>query len=366
MTDDQLEKIKLSFSRVYCKADLVELINCIAIQFINPKCEPIDTKFLDKLSRHSNEQNRYFTFTIAKKSGGVRQIHSPRQDLLLVLKCLNIIFQCLYEPNEYAFGFVSKKSIVQNARLHSNKKFVFNSDLKDFFYSFDFQNLKKAFTKNPFHLKNERQFIAYYLALLCTQTIEINGVNKMVLPQGSPASPILTNILCMDLDRRLGGLAKRYNAKYSRYADDITFSANHNVFIDTQFIKEFRRIVEINQNLKVNNEKTRLQNNNYRQEVTGLTVNEKVNVPRKYIKQIRMWLYYWERYGYTKALVIFSKDYVRDNGHRKTHFPRLSNVLYGKLQYLKMVRGVEDSTYKNLNSRFEKLNQKKTSSIDYI
>ena len=86
-----------------------------------------------------------------------------------------------------------------------------------------------------------------------------------------------------------------------------------------------------------------------------MIVNEKVNVTRRYVKQIRMWLYYWEKYGYEKAEQIFKRDYISDKGHVKNMGTPMINVLDGKLEYLKMVKGVEDTTFLGLKSRFEKL-----------
>ena len=81
--------------------------------------------------------------------------------------------------------------------------------------------------------------------------------------------------------------------------------------IKIEFQSELTRIIEEDQQLKINPSKTRLQKTGFRQEATGLVVNEKVNVRRKYIKQLRMWLYYWEKYGTKKAEQIFIKDYIR-------------------------------------------------------
>jgi len=93
----------------------------------------------------------------------------------------------------------------------------------------------------------------------------------------------------------------------------------------------------------------------HRQEVTGLTVNEKVNVQKRYIKQIRMWIYYWEKYGYLRAAQLFLNDYRKDKGHIMQGMPNLVNVLSGKLDFLKMVKGVEDGTYIKLIQRFDNL-----------
>ena len=98
-----------------------------------------------------------------------------------------------------------------------------------------------------------------------------------------------------------------------------------------------------------------MQKAGYRQEATGLIVNDKVNVRRRYVKQIRMWLYYWEKYGYEKAEQIFKRNYIADKGHVKNINAHLVNVLDGKLEFLKMVKGVNDSTYMTLKKRFDNL-----------
>jgi hypothetical protein len=181
-------------------------------------------------------------------------------------------------------------------------------------------------------------------------------VRRKVLPQGAPTSPIFSNVVCQKIDKRLSGVAKRFNLKYTRYADDITFSSMHNVYQkDGDFLKELNRIIK-DQNFDIKESKTRLQKIGFRQEVTGLVVSDRVNVRKRYVKQIRMWLYYWEKYGYNKAEAIFLRDYFIDKGHVKMAKPNFQNVLSGKLEYLKMVKGFNNSTYLSLNNRFEKLN----------
>jgi hypothetical protein len=119
------------------------------------------------------------------------------------------------------------------------------------------------------------------------------------------------------------------------------------------------------QQLEINPKKSRLQTQLHRQEVTGLTVNEKVNVPQRYIKQLRMWIYYWEKYGYLRAQQLFLSDYKKDKGHLLKGVPNLANVLAGKLDFLKMVKGESDATYEKLKIRFAKLNDVKPIQSDY-
>ena len=212
--------------------------------------------------------------------------------------------------------------------------------------------------------------IANIIASLCCTEMEVERKNdtgewekvkRNVLPQGAPTSPVITNIVCQKLDYLLTGVAKRFGLKYSRYADDITFSSMHNVYQrDSEFLKELHRIIA-EQNFYIKESKTRLQKDGYRQEVTGLLVNEKANVQQRYIKQLRMWLYFWERYGYEKALGFFLQQYISDKGHVKSGKPDMANVIAGKLDYLKMVKGADNELYKKLKARFEKITGKVTS-----
>lgn len=361
-----IDQIKKQFAEMQSKDDLVKLLSDAKNMLYGEECKPFQLKSLTYYANPILCKNRYQTFTIKKKSGADRTIHAPVKGLKSILRPLNLILQCIYEPHPSATGFVLNKSIADNAKKHVGHNYVYNLDLKDFFFSFDRNRLKLAFMYKPFNLNGEREKLAFVLASLCTHPIEIDGEIKYVLPQGSPTSPTLTNILCSRLDRRLSGLAKRFGAVYTRYADDITFSSYHNIFKSDEnpqlnergcydnFIVELERLLQ-EEGLKINPQKTRLQKSGFRQETTGLVVNEKVNVLRRYVKQIRMWLYYWEKYGYEKAEQIFIKDYFSDKGHVKKGKPNLANVIKGKLEFLKMVKGREDDTYIRLKERFDKL-----------
>lgn len=355
LTQVHINQIRERFSQMESKQDLADLISTAKNLLYQEETVPVKVKQLTYYANPELSRNRYKRFAISKKSGGERVIHAPVKGLKSILRPLNLILHCLYEPHKAATGFVTDKSIVDNARAHVGKNYVLNLDLKDFFHSFDRNQVKMEFYYRYFKLNKKKEEVAFLLACLCTHPFEIEGEIQTVLPQGSPTSPTLTNMLCRDLDRRLTGLAKRYNLTYTRYADDITFSSSHNIYNDEVFDKELKRIIEEDQNLVINPKKTRLQKAGYRQEATGLIVNDKVNVRRRYVKQIRMWLYYWEKYGYDKAEQIFKRDYLADKGHVKNMNTQLVNVLDGKLEFLRMVKGESDGTYKGLKERFDKL-----------
>jgi hypothetical protein len=354
--EKQILEIKEKISKIETKRDLLNLLNYTKKLIYGSECKPFSLKQLNYFSNPAKCNNRYSTFSVKKKSGGERQINSPIKGLKMILRVLNTIFQCCSESHKAANGFVLNKSIVTNAHQHIGKQYVYNIDLKDFFHSFDRNRVKMALLKEPFSLNGDKEPLAFFIASLCTHPLLLgDGLTKIVLPQGSPTSPTLTNILCVTLDRRLNGLAKKLGADYSRYADDITFSSHHNIFGKEDFQKELKRIIEEDQSLRINVKKTRLQKTGFRKEVTGLTVNDKVNVQKRYVKQIRMWIYYWEKYGYLRAQQLFVNDYKKDKGHIVKGQPNLVNVLSGKLDFLKMVKGADDSTYFKLKRRFDRL-----------
>ncbi len=367
LTKQHTDKIRSQFQKVESKEDLVALINLVNKMLYGEDCELLELKKFAYYCNPKFSTIRYTKFTIPKKNGDKRQIHAPVNGLKHILRPLNIILNTIAEPHFKATGFVPGKSIVDNAKQHVGKHYVYNTDLKNFFHSFDRQWVKYGFMIPPFSLGKEKEDLAFLLASLCTHPFEVDGKKKTVLPQGAPTSPTITNILCAKLDHRLNGLAKRFKVTYSRYADDITFSAHTNVFSKDDFKNELNRIITEYQGknkLGINDKKTRLQQSGFRQEVTGLTVNEKVNVNRRYVKQLRNWLYLWERYGIEKATEKFRKDYnssEKGRGYSKKDSANFKQVLDGKLLFLKMVKGENDSTYRKLKKRFDKLQSKNNS-----
>lgn len=147
----------------------------------------------------------YTEFNIPKKTGGVRTISAPERGLKRILKKLNYVLNHVYDtrPKKSAHGFVHQKSIITNAKKHTNKKFVLNIDLKDFFPSIHFGRVKGLFKSAPFNFNEE---ISHILANFVTY--------EGVLPQGAPTSPILTNFIFRRLDSGMELLAKNNNSIY--------------------------------------------------------------------------------------------------------------------------------------------------------
>lgn len=338
---------------IITKEDLLSLLNDIKSSELDGKYYPIT---MCQLNYHSNPQHyrkRYHQFSIPKKSGGQRTICAPNKGLKNIQTWLNIYFQAIYNSSSAATGFTIGKSVADNAKMHIGQNYIFNIDLKDFFPSIKESRVWNRLQLEPFNLTEDvAQMVA---GLCCMIKFCDNDKPSYILPQGAPTSPILTNAICDKLDRRLQGLAKRFGLRYSRYADDITFSSMHNVYQDDgPFIAELQRLIK-EQGFRINDSKTRLQKKGSRQEVTGLIVSDKINVTRKYVREIRQLLYMWEKYGYSVAYDKFYPHYKAEKGHVKKGEPDPIKVLDGKLMFLKMVKGETDSVYIKLHAKFKRL-----------
>lgn len=408
LTPEFIQLIQDAFFKMQSKSDFLALLNLAKEQIYGEKTIPFSEKQLNYFITKDNRvlkskvdfqldlsgdelvikenvivekeipkrNSCYMSFTFKKKSGQDRTIHAPVKGLKEFQKALNIILQSIHQPHAAATGFIIGKSIVDNAKIHVGQTYVYNIDLKDFFPSIDRSRVWGRLLVAPFNLgiSNEKRSIANFITTLCCTPMEVerfsdnkwNTVTTSVLPQGAPTSPTVTNIICEKLDKRLTGVAKRFGLNYSRYADDITFSSKHNTYevSHTKFEKifvagstfdcEVRKIIT-EQSFHIKETKVRLQKRGFRQEVTGLVVNDKINVTRRYIKQLRQWLYMWERYGYEKTYVFFLEFYTSNKGNVKSEKPNMALVIDGKLLYLKMVKGADDSTYLKLKNRFDLL-----------
>lgn len=245
-------------------------------------------------------QNRYSMFLIPKSLGGYRVIHVPHREIKFVQKALADLLQiCLSEienrkgvTRPVSHGFHPGRSIFSNAWSHRNKNYVMNFDLENFFHSIHFGRICSFFEKNHDFLLNPK--VANLIANLSCHRHDSGGT---FLPQGSPCSPIISNLIAMPLDQKLRKLGRDNGCRYSRYADDITFSTNRDLFPDdiAIFDDSAKNWVAGSGTLKIvsksgfrlNIEKTNLSTAGTRQIVTGLVVNKHVSVSRSVYKWAR-------------------------------------------------------------------------------
>ncbi len=295
---------------------------------------------------------RYRHFEIPKRTGGMRPIHAPiglvrdLQDKLLA------DFKALYRAHPSSHGFIEKRGVTTNAAFHTGQRWVLNIDLEGFFPSINFGRVRGLFMKPPFEMGSAA-------ATVCAQIVTYrNG-----LPQGAPTSPILSNFISAQLDRRLSRLARQNRLVYSRYADDITFSTNMAQFPVSVVVREpvegggFKvlagdalALAIEKSGFEINEKKVRLQGHHFHQGVTGLCVNKRVNVGRERIRKLRAMMHAWRKFGVERAA---DEHFRKYRGSRKLLPPSrpasaFRNVVYGHLSFVKMVRGADDKVFLKL------------------
>ncbi|WP_410823290.1 reverse transcriptase family protein, partial [Methylobacterium oryzisoli] len=240
--------------------------------------------------------SHYQRFTLPKKTGGERLISAPMPRLKRAQYWVLDAILGKVPVHEAAHGFVPGRSILTNARAHVGREVVVNLDLKDFFPTLTFRRVKGKFRGLGYP-----ESVATVLALLCTEPdvdeLDLNGERLFAargprrLPQGAPTSPMLTNLVCTRLDARLAALAGSLGFTYTRYADDMTFSASGEGAAKVSALLRYAGEIVAAEGFTVHPDKTRVMRRGRRQEVTGLTVNERVAVPRDTLRRFRALLH---------------------------------------------------------------------------
>lgn len=246
--------------------------------------------------RDAARRLHYYRFTIPKRDGSPRAIWAPLPRLKKVQRWIlhHVVERLLVHGA--AHGFLAGRSILTNAAVHCDSQLMLQMDVKDFFPTVTLPRVKGVFRRAGY-----REQIATLLALLCTEApreiVEHEGQKVYVslgprcLPQGAPTSPALTNVLCLKMDRRLLALARKYGWRYTRYADDLTFSlpAGRPGPSHLGALMGLVKRVVADEGFRIHPDKTRVSRPGGRQTVTGLVVNGAATprVPRSARRQLR-------------------------------------------------------------------------------
>ncbi len=262
----------------------------------------------------TTESYFYKKISIPKRNGSMRVLQVPSAELKYIQRwILDNILNNIH-ISDHANGFCRGKSIVTNAKAHVGKECIINLDIKDFFPSIDIDTVFRIFSYYGYTKE-----VSFALARLCTY--------EGCLPQGSPASPLISNIVCLKMDKRISSLVAKYNASYTRYADDITISGRYSIQDCIRLIEE----IIVSEGFEVNTSKKRILYKHQRQVVTGLNVNQgRLSVPKKFKRALRQEIYYCKRFGISEHL----RRIACDKAFYKEH-------LYGKAYYINMVEPEE-------------------------
>lgn len=259
--------------------------NCIVIYDQKHFAELVGYDYGYILALSSNLEHNYKEYSIPKKRGGIRVLEEPYPDLKdiqsWILKNILVpVSKKMLSP--VAKAFIPKKNIRDNARLHKKHNLIVTLDLENFFGTVRYGCIYEVYRTIGYS-----KALATLLAKLCTY--------KGYLPQGAPTSPMLSNLVMKRIDEQLWSYCKSRKIIYTRYADDLTFSGN-SIHIG-HLIAYVKRIL-MQRQLHLNTHKTKVMGRGNRQSVTGVVVNEKLQVSKAYRDKIRQEIYYCIKYGF--------------------------------------------------------------------
>lgn len=282
----------------------------------------------------------YAYFLIKKRNGGKRRLVVPYNNLKVIQRW--ILHEILEKVNVHpqCKGFVRGSGTLANALPHVGQEYIRKFDIKDFFENITVKRVYGIFREIGYS-----KAVSYDLASFCTLKLNDEKFNRMgrfkknsfkylhdkgiaVLAQGAPTSPVLSNLVCRHLDKRLENYAIHNGIKYTRYADDLTFSSNDpNKLPKSSFIQK----VLSEDNFTLNTKKTGTFGKNSRQMVTGILINgDNPRVPQKFKRQIYRHLHFCQKFG--------------PNDHFKYVKPELDHArqwLYGKIYYVNSIEPEE-------------------------
>ena len=279
----------------------------LSLNLLNCKDEKKYIKTIYSLS--NNIENNYKIYNIKKKNGKLRKIYEPNSILKHIQR--RILENILNNKSIsiYAKAYHKGISLKDNALPHLNKDVILKLDIKNFFESISFFNVYES----SFSIEYFPKSVGMILTYLCTYDNH--------LTQGSPTSAYISNLVMKEFDEDIGNWCTNNNINYTRYSDDMTFSGNFN---PSEVINLVRNNLS-KLGLEINNDKIHVIRKSSRQSVTGIVVNEKIQVSIKYRKDIRQEMYYINKYGL--------KNHLKVKNIKMNHKNYL-NKLYGKILYV--------------------------------
>lgn len=231
----------------------------------------------------SNSKSKlyYKEYTILKKNGGLREIKAPLPTLDIIQRwILNKILVNL-EPSIFCKSYQKNLSLKDNAKFHKRQKIVLKMDVSNFFDEVLWEHVFSIFLNLGYSYK-----VSKIIASMVTYSN--NGKKRKGIPQGACTSPMLSNIILKSFDEKIGTICIKRKIRYTRYADDLTFSGDFNYSSIQRIVKNSLYVY----GFKINEKKTQVLKENNRQIVTGIVVNDKMQVSRKYRHNLRLEIYF--------------------------------------------------------------------------
>lgn len=296
-----------------------------------------DLKSLGR-NRKSSQQMRHYHYRVfAKRSGSVRLIESPKPRLKELQRQILALLLDEIPLHPAVHGFCKGRSIRTFTAPHVAQRVVLRMDLRDFFPS-----VSRARVQALLRTAGYPEPVADLLGGICTNTAPRDAWDKLAfhvdplqlretrdlyaqphLPQGAPTSPALANLCCYRMDCRLAGLAKSVGAEYTRYADDLAFSGDEEFERRVERFSTHVAVILQEEGFAANHHKTRIMRRGVRQQLTGLVVNQRINVKRVDFDRLKATLTNCVRLG-------------PESQNREAH-PNFKEHLEGRIGFVEMV-----------------------------
>lgn len=277
---------------------------------LNLLCCKNEKKYIKTIYSISNDiEKNYKIYKIKKRNGKTRTIYEPAPILKHIQRQ---ILNCILNGrtiSQYAKAYHKGISLKDNAIPHLNKEILLKLDIKNFFESISFFLIYRS----CFSIEYFPKSVGMLLTHLCTY--------YGYLPQGAPTSAYISNLVMKSFDEELGNWCHSNKITYTRYSDDMTFSGD---FHPSEVITKVRKMLKC-LGLELNDSKIHVIRQSARQSVTGIVVNQKVQVDAKYRKKIRQEMYYIEKFGLISHLKKCNLEIPPE---------KYLNTLYGKILYV--------------------------------
>ena len=251
----------------------------LSLNLIN--CKDKDKYIKTIYSISNNIEKNYKVYKIKKRNGKYRTIYEPNSMLKQIQKQILINILNNKSISKYAKAYHKGISLKDNAIPHINKKIILKLDIKNFFENISFLDVYNS----CFSIEYFPKSVGFILTYLCTYDNH--------LTQGSPTSAYISNLIMKEFDEEIGNWCNINDISYTRYSDDMTFSGNFN---PSELIIKIRKML-YKLGLELNNDKIHIVNKSQSQSVTGIIVNEKLQVNAKYRNKIRQEMYYIKKFG---------------------------------------------------------------------
>lgn len=222
------------------------------IEYLNRKNTVFNARFATRLAayRGQNMQQHYETFTIPKHSGGWRTINAPKEELKELQRDIkDYLENAGVNPHTAAYAYVKHRSAKDAVIRHQRTEHTcyLKLDFSDFFGSCNKETITHSLIQIP--------FFACMPAQTLNDMLHVAMLNDG-LPQGTPLSPWLTNQIMLPYDFEIAKACNSRAITYTRYADDMLFSADNKTALQAA-IRVVRETIA-GTNLKINNDKTRI------------------------------------------------------------------------------------------------------------